>query len=140
REPESAPGIDGGSLRRYALACLRYEREDVDLHARQLQSHLLHDGLALWQHVALIAAGDVVAGAVDTVSVARLRTHIDRLFGQPVERPVIGLGRLPDMHFPAVEHGDLELDVEAALAELRRLRLLGCSGYPCHIEHRDEPG
>src|SRR5258708_4153555 len=82
--------------------------------------------------------GDIVSRTVDPERVARFGSYVHRLFGQQVEGLIVGLGSLPDADFAAVEDRNLKLDVEAALAEWRRIRITRLSVDTGDIQHRDE--
>src|SRR5882724_1116184 len=138
REPEVAFGLDGRAQRRDPLPRFRQQGEDVDLHAREAKLHLVGDDLAQWQHLALVVARDVVGRPVDPVRVARLGADVDRLFRQPIEGLVVGLGRLPYADLAAVEDRNLELDVEAAFAERWRIRIARLAVDAGDVQHGDE--
>ena len=67
---------------------------------------------------------DVVGRSVGAVSITSLRAHIDRLFGEAIERPVVGFGRLSHPHLAPIEDRDLERNVEPALAEWLRIGVM----------------
>src|SRR5579883_2774039 len=127
RQPERPVRLDRGALRADALARLDQQGEHVDLHAGELQLHLLGDDLAQGQDLALVVACDVVGRAVAAIGLARLRADVDGLRRQAVEGAVIGRAGLADAHLAAVEDRNLEGDVETALAERRRVRIMGAA-------------
>jgi hypothetical protein len=138
REPEVPLGFDRRAQCRDTLSRFGQEGEDVDLHAAEAELHLVRDDLAKRQDLALVVARDVVGGAVDPERVARFRADVDRLFGQQVKGLIVGLSSLPDAHLAAIEDRDLELHIEAALAERRSVRIAGLPVDAGHIQHRDE--
>src|SRR5258707_14777483 len=79
-------------------------------------------------------ARDVVGRAVDAVGVAGFRTDVDCAFREAVEGEGVGLGRAPNRDLAAVEHRNLEQDIEAAFPEWRGLRVAGFSGDAGDVE------
>src|SRR5439155_8076464 len=69
---ESLPCIDCTAQRREPLPRFGEQRKNIDLHAGEAELHLLRDDLAQRHDLALVVAGDVVAGAIDPISIACL--------------------------------------------------------------------
>ena len=97
-----------------ALPLLGQQREDVDLHGAVTQGHFIGNDFAQRQHFALVVRGDVVSRPVIAIGLARLRTHIDRLLGQPIDRRHISLLGLTQPRLAEIEQRHLQFDLDAA--------------------------
>src|SRR6266536_2800381 len=139
-QPEVAKGLDGRDIRREPLPRFGQEREHVDLHRVVAKHRFVRDDLAQRQHFARIKSRKIVARAINTKRVARLRTRIDSPLGQPIDGLQIFLFHLADAYLAEIEQRYLELQIgSGGPANRRRLALASSPECRSCVENVDEP-
>src|SRR5258708_22892365 len=139
-EPELALGFDGGAQGRYSLPRLRQECEQVDVDAAETQIRFIGDDVAKRYTLALVVPGDIVSRAIDPERIARFRADVHWLLSEAIECLVVGFRGLPNADLAAVEDWNLELHVEAVLAERSVSGFESVPVDPREIEQSDESG